>query len=52
MSISGWGWHSDVAIQILRLRETGAFDQYPRFQVVIGHLGEGLQVVFPRLDQQ
>ncbi len=52
MSISGWGWHSDTAIHILRLMVTGAFDRHPGLQVVIGHLGEGLQIVFPRLDQQ
>ena len=52
MSISGWGWHSDTAIHILRLMVSGAFDRHPKLQVVIGHLGEGLQVVLPRLDQQ
>ena len=52
MSISGWGWHSDTAIHILRLMVTGAFDRHPGLQVVIGHLGEGLQIVLPRLDQQ
>ena len=52
MSISGWGWHSDTAIHILRLMVTGVFDRHSGLQIVIGHLGEGLQVVFPRLDQQ
>ncbi len=52
MSISGWGWHSDTAIHILRLMVTGAFDRHPGLQIVIGHLGEGLQIVLPRLDQQ
>ena len=52
MSISGWGWHADTAVHILRLMVTGAFDRHPDLQVVIGHLGEGLQVLFARLDQQ
>ena len=52
MSISGWGWHSDTAIHILRLMVTGTFDRHPGLQIVIGHLGEGLQIVLPRLDQQ
>ena len=52
MSISGWGWHSDTAIHVLRLMVSGAFDRHPGLQIVIGHLGEGLQVVLPRLDQQ
>ncbi len=52
MSISGWGWHADTATHILRLMVSGVFDRHPGLQVVIGHLGEGLQVVFARLDQQ
>ena len=52
MSISGWGWHADTAIHILRLMVSGAFDRHPGLQVVIGHLGEGLQILLPRLDQQ
>ncbi len=52
MAISGWGWHADTAVHILRLMVTGAFDRHPDLQVVIGHLGEGLQVLFSRLDQQ
>ena len=52
MSISGWGWHADTAVHILRLMVTGAFDRHPDLQVIIGHLGEGLQVLFSRLDQQ
>jgi hypothetical protein len=30
MSISGWGWHSDTAIHILRLMVSGAFTGGPR----------------------
>ena len=52
MSISGWGWHADTAVHILRLMVSGAFDRHPDLHVVIGHLGEGLQVLFARLDQQ
>ena len=52
MSISGWGWHADTAVHILRLMVTGVFERHPDLQVVIGHLGEGLQVLFSRLDQQ
>ncbi len=52
MSISGWGWHADTAVHILRLMVSGAFDRHPELQLVIGHLGEGLQVIFSRLDQQ
>ena len=52
MSISGWGWHADTAVHVLRLLVSGAFQRHPSLKVIIGHLGEGLQVVLPRLDQQ
>ena len=52
MSISGWGWHTDTAVHTLRLLLSGAFERHSRLKIVIGHLGEGLQVMLPRLDQQ
>jgi uncharacterized protein len=52
MSISGWGCHADTAVHVLRLMLSGAFDRHPSLQLIVGHLGEGLQVVLPRLDQQ
>ena len=52
MSVSGWGWHADTAVHVLRLLLSGAFQRHPGLKVIIGHLGEGLQVMLPRLDQQ
>jgi predicted TIM-barrel fold metal-dependent hydrolase len=52
MSVSGWGWHADTAVHVLRLLLSGAFQRHPNLKVIIGHLGEGLQVMLPRLDQQ
>lgn len=52
MSVSGWGWHADTAVHVLRLLLSGAFQRHPGLKVIIGHLGEGLQVMMPRLDQQ
>lgn len=50
LSSGGWGWHIETAIHILRLILGGAFDRYPRLQVIIGHLGEVLPFMLPRLD--
>ena len=47
---AGWGWHIETAIHVIRLVLGGAFDRYPRLQVVIGHLGEGLPFMMQRLD--
>jgi uncharacterized protein len=47
---AGWGWHIETAIHIIRLILGGAFDRYPRLQVVIGHMGETLPFMLHRLD--
>jgi uncharacterized protein len=47
---AGWGWHIETAIHVLRLILGGAFDKYPKLQVVIGHMGEGLPFMLQRLD--
>lgn len=50
LSSGGWGWHIETAIHVLHLILGGAFDRYPRLQVIIGHLGEALPFMLPRLD--
>src|SRR6266480_884927 len=50
LSTAAWGWHIETAIHVLRLILSGAFDRYPRLQLVIGHLGETLPFMLPRLD--
>jgi predicted TIM-barrel fold metal-dependent hydrolase len=51
LAASGWGWHIETAIHTLRLILSGAFDRYPRLQLVIGHLGEALPFMLPRIDR-
>ena len=46
-----WGWHIETAVHVIRLILGGVFDRYPRLQIVIGHLGEGLPFMLPRLDR-
>jgi predicted TIM-barrel fold metal-dependent hydrolase len=46
-----WGWHIETAVHIIRLILSGAFDSYPNLQLVIGHLGEALPFMLPRLNQ-
>jgi predicted TIM-barrel fold metal-dependent hydrolase len=45
-----WGWHIETAVHVIRLISGGVFDRYPRLQVVIGHMGEGLPFMFQRFD--
>jgi predicted TIM-barrel fold metal-dependent hydrolase len=50
LATAAWGWHVETAIHVLRLIVGGVFDRYPALQVVVGHLGEGLPFMLPRLD--
>jgi predicted TIM-barrel fold metal-dependent hydrolase len=52
MSASGWGWHVDTAVHTLRLLLSGAFERHSGLKIIIGHLGEGMQVMLKRFDQQ
>jgi uncharacterized protein len=45
-----WGWHIETANHVLRMIVGGVFDRFPTLQVVIGHMGEGLPFMLPRLD--
>lgn len=47
---AGWGWHIETSIHIIRMILGGVFDRYPRLQIVIGHQGEGLPFMLPRLN--
>ena len=42
LSTAGWGWHAETAVHSLRLILCGIFDRFPRLQIIIGHMGEGL----------
>ena len=46
---SGWGWHSDVALHILRLHAAGVFDRFPKLKIIIGHFGEMLPFQIDRI---
>jgi uncharacterized protein len=48
---AGWGWHIETAVHLIRMILGGVFDQYPKLQVVIGHLGEGVPFMLPRLNR-
>jgi predicted TIM-barrel fold metal-dependent hydrolase len=50
LSQAAWGWHIETATHILRIILSGALDRYPRLQIVIGHMGEALPFMLPRLD--
>jgi predicted TIM-barrel fold metal-dependent hydrolase len=48
---AGWGWHIETAVHLIRMILGGVFDRHPKLQVVIGHLGEGIPFMLPRLQK-
>jgi predicted TIM-barrel fold metal-dependent hydrolase len=50
LATAAWGWHLETATHVLRLILGGAFDRYPGLQLVIGHMGEALPFMLPRID--
>jgi hypothetical protein len=47
----GWGWHIETAVHVIRLILSGVFDRFPDLQIVVGHMGEALPFMMPRLDK-
>jgi 2,3-dihydroxybenzoate decarboxylase len=47
-----WAFHAETAVHALRLIGSGLFDELPRLQIVLGHLGEGLPYYLWRIDNR
>jgi len=47
-----WAFAVETATHALRLMSSGLFDKYPRLQVILGHLGEGLPASIWRADHR
>ncbi len=50
LASAAFGWHSEVAVHVLRLYASGVFDRYPGLQIVIGHMGETLPFMMARSE--
>jgi uncharacterized protein len=48
---AGWGWHIETGVHLIRMILGGVFDQYPKLQVVVGHLGEAVPFMLPRMNR-
>jgi 5-carboxyvanillate decarboxylase len=44
------GYAADVALHSMRLIYSGLFDKYPKLQIIVGHMGEGLPFWLTRMD--
>ncbi len=50
LSTSGWGWHSETAMHVLRMVVSGVFEELPELKIIIGHMGEGLPFHLDRIE--
>ncbi len=48
---AAWGFTVETATQGLRMVLSRVFDSYPRLQIILGHLGEGLPFLLRRIDE-
>lgn len=51
LTSAAWGYTIDTASQALRMILSGLFDDFPRLQIILGHLGEGLPFLLDRMDE-
>lgn len=49
---AAWGFGVETATHALRLILSGLFDRYPKLNIILGHLGEGLPFTLPRLEHR
>lgn len=52
LSISAYGWHQEVVTQCLRMITSGVFDRFPKLQIIVGHMGEGLPFFYKRIVEK
>ena len=52
LASSGFGWHVDAGVQVLRLIAAGVFDELPNLRILSGHWGETLPAYLERFDDQ
>lgn len=50
LSTSGWGWHSETAMHVLRMVVQGVFEELPDLKIIVGHMGEGLPFHLDRIE--
>ena len=47
-----WSFAAETSLHALRLIGSGLFDECPRLQIILGHLGEGLPFYLWRIDNR
>ncbi|NQV55167.1 MAG: amidohydrolase [Rhodospirillales bacterium] len=47
-----WAFAQETAVHALRLICSGLFDEYPKIQIILGHMGEGIPFNLWRIDNR
>ncbi len=50
LSTSGWGWHAECGMHVLRMVVAGVFEEIPELKLIVGHMGEGLPFHLDRIE--
>ncbi|TFC01069.1 amidohydrolase [Cryobacterium adonitolivorans] len=50
LSTSGWGWHAECGMHVLRMVAAGVFEELPDLKIIVGHMGEGLPFHLDRIE--
>lgn len=48
---SGFGWHQDTGLSVLKLFAAGLFDELPTLKIIVGHFGEMLPFILERVEK-
>jgi predicted TIM-barrel fold metal-dependent hydrolase len=51
LATAGWGWHHETGTHVLRLVLGGMLDRFPNLQIILGHHGEVLPFLLPRIER-
>jgi predicted TIM-barrel fold metal-dependent hydrolase len=51
LATAGWGWHHETGTHALRIVLGGVFDRFPDLQVILGHHGEVIPFLLPRIER-
>src|SRR6185312_6433420 len=50
LATAGWGFGVEAATQGIRFVLSGVFDKFPKLQIILGHMGEGLPFYLWRIS--
>jgi len=50
LSTSGWGWHSECGMHVVRMVVSGVFEELPDLKIIVGHMGEGIPFHLDRME--